>query len=948
MVAALCGPGREILSWKLCPLESFLTADEKYQMVEQVMVDVTNQVGLDVNLAIAHEWLFSPLQFISGLGPRKAASLQRSLVRAGSIYTRKDFLTAHGLGKKVFVNAVGFLRIRRTGLAASSSQFINLLDDTRIHPESYGLAQELAKDIYIADMQDGGYDDEDVLEMAIEHVREKPDLLKYFDVDEYVKSKKWENKRETLDNIRLELIQGFQEWRRQYVEPSQDEEFYMISGETDVTLAEGRIVQATVRRAQPQKAICSLESGLTGVLTREDYTDDGSDDIDLSERLHVGDILTCRIKSIQMNRYQIFLTCRESEMKSNRYQNQQNMDPFYHEGQNSSQCAQEKARKENELAKKHFKPRMIDHPRFQNTTADEATEFLSYKDPGESIFRPSSRGPSYLTLTLKVFDGVYAHKDIIEDGKEHKDVTSLLRIGKTLKIGEDTFADLDEVMNRYVDPLVTHLKTMLSFRKFKKGTKSEVDELLRIEKSEHPNRIVYCFGISHEHPGIFILTYIRTTNPRHEYIGLYPKGFKFRKNMFDDIGRLVAFFQRHIDDPQPMDRDRNSTPSSQSGRGDYRNGGNRDGHPSGLPRPDGGRGRGRGRGRGSGSYNSGEGNSTGNDRQDSDYGSQKWGAKDGDDGGWVGGGSSGFGGNSGDGGGSNWSSGSGGGWGSSGGSSGWGKGSGGTGSGGADANAENSGWGSHGSGKGKESSGGTGSGDANAGSSGWGSGRNNSGGSDSGSGWGSSGGGSGWGKGSGGTGSGDANAEKSGWGSHGSGKGKGISATGSGDANAGNSGWGSGGNNSGGSGGSGSSSGWGKGSGGGTGSGDVEANTKNPGWGSSNSGGGGGSGWGKGGSGGTGSGDVDANAGTSGWGSRASDKGKGSSGGTGPDDVDGNAGKSSWGSGNSKSGGSSWGKGNSSGTGSGDVDANAGNSGWGASKGSSVPDKSGWSGSSGW
>ena len=105
-------------------------------------------------------------------------------------------------------------------------------------------------------------------------------------------------------------------------------------------------------------------------------------------------------------------------------------------------------------------------------------------------------------------------------------------------------------MDRYVDPLVSHLKAMLSYRKFKKGSKAEVDELLRVEKSEFPMRIVYCFGISHEHPGTFILTFIRSTNPHHEYIGLYPKGFKFRKRMFEDIDRLVAYFQRHIDDPQ--------------------------------------------------------------------------------------------------------------------------------------------------------------------------------------------------------------------------------------------------------------------------------------------------------------------------------------------------------------------------------------------------------------
>lgn len=374
MVATLCGPGREVLSWKLSSLESFITPDEKYGMVEQVMVDVTNQVGLDINLAIGHEWLFAPLQFISGLGPRKAGSLQKSLVRAGAIFTRKDFVTVHGLGKKVFVNAVGFLRVRRSGLVASSNQFIDLLDDTRIHPESYGLAQELAKDVYDEDTRGEANDDDEASEMAIEHVRERPRLLRTLDVDAYAKGKNRENKRETFYDIKRELMHGFQDWRKQYEEPSQDEEFYMISGETEETLAEGRIVQATVRRVQGQKAICVLESGLTGILMKEDFTDDWRESPDLSDRLHEGEIFTCKIKSIQKNRYQVFLVSRESEMRSNRHQTFRNLDPYYHEDRSQLQSEQEKARKEKELAKKHFKPRMIVHPRFQNITLDEAKE----------------------------------------------------------------------------------------------------------------------------------------------------------------------------------------------------------------------------------------------------------------------------------------------------------------------------------------------------------------------------------------------------------------------------------------------------------------------------------------------------------------------------------------------------------------------------------------------
>ncbi|GJR37279.1 transcription elongation factor SPT6 [Tanacetum coccineum] len=623
MAATLCGPSREILSWKLSPLESFLTPDEKYGMVEQVMVDATNQVGLDVNLAISHEWLFAPLQFISGLGPRKAASLQRSLVRASSIYTRKDLLS-HSLGKKVFVNAVGFLRVRRSGNAASSSQFIDLLDDTRIHPESYGLAQELAKDMYTEDAQDEVNDDEDMLEMAIEHVRENPTLLRRLELDAYAKSKKRENKKDTLNHIRLELIHGFQDWRRPYANPSEDEAFYMLCGETEETLAEGKIVQATVRRVQPQRAVCFLESGLTGFLSKEDYSDDSRDN-DLTERLNEGDILTCMIKKIlKKAKIRVFLSCRESDLRSDRSKEHKKMDEYYHEDLDSIETVKEKARKAKELAKKHFKSRMIVHPRFQNITADEAMEMLSDKEPGESIIRPSSRGTSYLTLTLKIYKDVYAHKDIIEDGKENKG-PGMLRLGKTLKIGEDVFEDLDEVMDRYVDPLVTHLKKMLEYRKFKEGGKAEVDESLRKEKMENPSRIVYSFGISHEHPSTFILT-------------------------------LVAYFQKHINDPQdagpsirsvaamvPMrspatggsggwggsssndyrghsgDRDRTSTPSSRTGRSDYRNGGRYDAHPSGVPRPYGGA---SGRGRGRGAYNKGYDGGNGRSKDGEDgYGS---------------------------------------------------------------------------------------------------------------------------------------------------------------------------------------------------------------------------------------------------------------------------------------------------------------------------------------
>ncbi|KAG8068194.1 hypothetical protein GUJ93_ZPchr0005g15226 [Zizania palustris] len=625
MVATLCGPAREILSWKLHALEQFLTPDEKYEVVEQVMVDATNQIGFDVNLAASHEWHFSTLQFVAGLGPRKASALQKELVREGSIFSRKELVKP--LGRKVFMNASGFLRVRRSGGAAASAQIIDLLEDTRIHPESYALAKNLAKDVHAEDApHEANEMDDDEQEMAIEHVRERPDLLKSLDIDEYMKSIPEEfRKKETLYDITMELLCGFSDWRIPYAEPNADEEFWMLSGETEDTISDGRIVQVTVRSIQDNRIICTFDSGLKAIVMADNYSDDGFDLETL--QLHEGDVLTGKIKNVNKNRFMVYITCKASEMRRRPF-SRSNHDPYYHEQDMTSQNEQDKLRKQKELAKKHFKPRMIVHPHFQNLTAEEAMQFLSDKEPGEKVIRPSSRGPSFLTLTLKIFDGVYAHKEITEGGKDHKDITSLLRLGKTLTIDNETFEDLDEVIDRYVDPLVGHLKSMLSYRKFRKGLKSEVDDLLRAEKTDNPMRIVYCFGISHEHPGTFILSYIRSTNPHHEYVGLYPKGYRFRKRDFDNIDRLVSYFQKHIDKPPPdagpsMRNVAAMVPMKNSGWGSGGgNDGGRDGNDRDRPFSgrSGGRfdsrnnsgGRGRGRGRGRGNFGNDDGGGGGN------------------------------------------------------------------------------------------------------------------------------------------------------------------------------------------------------------------------------------------------------------------------------------------------------------------------------------------------
>ncbi|KAG5047637.1 hypothetical protein JHK86_017043 [Glycine max] len=542
MVATLCGVKNEIVSWKLNTLEKFLTSDEKLEIIEWVMTDVTNQVGIDINLAIRHDWLLAPLQFVSGLGPKKAGVLHRELLGGTDVRNRRD-LAKFGLDKeKVFCNAVGFLKV-----SCDEENFVdngsNTLDHTRIHPESYNLSEELALAVYKKHVPDPEANFSGV--NAIEYIQNDPNLLENFDLNEYadrLEIEKGEYKRITLIDIKMELLHGFKDPRIPYTELTQEEEFYMITGETGDALVEGKRVQATVRNVMSKQAFCVLDSGMTGVLFKEDFSDE-TENISLTDKLHQGAVLTCKIKLIDKNKCWVNLTCKLSELKNDGEQGFHDMDPYYHEGNIISISQVERADKM-ELGTKNFKPRMISHPNFQNITADQAKQFLADQEVGEYIFHPSSRGLSFLILSIKIFNGVYVHKDIVEGGKSQ----NLPELGETLKIGEETFKDINQVIEHYVNPLVVHLKDMINFRKFKKGTKAEVDELLKLEKDEYPNRIAYGFGISYEHPGTFILSYIRSRNPHHEFVAIQRKGFKFRKQIFKNIEQLVAYFQNHIND----------------------------------------------------------------------------------------------------------------------------------------------------------------------------------------------------------------------------------------------------------------------------------------------------------------------------------------------------------------------------------------------------------------
>lgn len=82
--AKLCGPDDDILCIRFNTLQDDLPKEEFLDCLYQIFVTRTNGVGVDINRAIAHPHTINLVQFIAGLGPRKATHLIRSIKRSST------------------------------------------------------------------------------------------------------------------------------------------------------------------------------------------------------------------------------------------------------------------------------------------------------------------------------------------------------------------------------------------------------------------------------------------------------------------------------------------------------------------------------------------------------------------------------------------------------------------------------------------------------------------------------------------------------------------------------------------------------------------------------------------------------------------------------------------------------------------------------------------------
>ena len=124
--------------------------------LDQTVISCVNRVGVNVNTASTHL-----LTYISGLGPQLAQNIVDYRTENGPFKSRKELMKVPRMGAKAFEQSAGFLRV--PGGAQP-------LDNSAVHPESYGIVEKMAKD----------------LGCSVQELMKNPELRARIDINRYV------------------------------------------------------------------------------------------------------------------------------------------------------------------------------------------------------------------------------------------------------------------------------------------------------------------------------------------------------------------------------------------------------------------------------------------------------------------------------------------------------------------------------------------------------------------------------------------------------------------------------------------------------------------------------------------------------------------------------------------------------------------------------------------
>lgn len=599
--------------------------------LEYKLVDAVCEMGVDVNKACAYDHLAPLLAFVGGLGLRKADALRQNVRKgAKAITSRNDLLLRKLLGSCVWTNAAGFLRICdnvvdpldnsrihpecytthdfATKICADALEVTHTNNDYVANVEKLMagvrrvLDKRMEKHKGWLDLWENGLRPVQGVTVYAETVRtadgvehplsvELGDILSQLELDDYaveLEESGLGKRRLLFEQIKEELRFPCLDLRLPLAPLSPNDMFFLLTGETDQSLYVGLRVGGTVTELSDtsyqdertnecrrrQRATVQTDAGLRGYISAYDVVDVppheriNVEDINLSDRLRVGQHVEAVVVGVKKDRLQLDLSIKPSLLeKSESWWMEQRCEQrparewWESQGKNPSLlfdkdfdikealklCSEEEKaqQKSSETISQQLTAaslsgarggvgaagggsgggkaggrslmRVVHHPLFANLDFKAAEERmrLEGKGAGEVLVRPSSKGANFLTITWAFQDNWYKHISVEEKGKRAGD----LGLGTQLFVQEEDLAepynDLDELFSRYIEPMNDLVSVVVKHRTFMKGTEAEVNAMMFAKRAESPQRIPYFFRFEANKPGLFTLTWL-SLNVRSE------------------------------------------------------------------------------------------------------------------------------------------------------------------------------------------------------------------------------------------------------------------------------------------------------------------------------------------------------------------------------------------------------------------------------------------------
>ncbi|GJD08214.1 Transcription elongation factor SPT6 [Galdieria sulphuraria] len=571
-------------SLEVHPFQNILNASEREFVFRQAMIFATCcYTGVDINRIIIYDHLRPLLNHIGGLGPKKAVVILERLkelyhIHGGkALLSRKEIIANQILDKRVFFSAAGFVRLvdpfgdkgkdsrgkqrNRAKGQRKNELAVNPLENSRVHPENYGIAMKIAEEALRGESEEQEHSDSDIVKV-ISEVMKRPHLLEELDLEAYADHLEKLGRGKMHDTLRIiceEFENPYRDWRKIPSPLTSKDLFYIITGCTPDRLRCGASVVAT--NCRPNAAgtgiVCQVEGEIRGYIHRNEIFDEQvSSNFDLGEYLNQTSTLPCRVLSVNYEKFELKLSCRPSVLRNPKkipeYKEPEfkadpffldfssNFDPLQPDKQPMTADDVQRERSRRMETRRKASLATSSHPLFRNVSGSKAIQLLDQTSPGEIIIRPSSHSPDVVVLSFKVADGLpVVHLEVLEQQQTYRGRETSLYY-----IGQEKFEALDEVIGRYAEPVLANLQEALQHRKFIVGDEETLEQNCKQQKMTEPQKVAYCIGMSFRYPGRLVIAYLPgRSHVIREIITVLPQGYRFRKLIHADMNSLIDWFK---------------------------------------------------------------------------------------------------------------------------------------------------------------------------------------------------------------------------------------------------------------------------------------------------------------------------------------------------------------------------------------------------------------------